>query len=389
MLLLWNTVWLSSSWRFHEILGITWNAFGVKCFSHYHDDVIKWKHFPRYWPFVRGIHRGPVNSPHKGQWRGALMFSFICVWINGWVNNRKAGDLRRYRAHYDVIVMINVMHLHQIATLLLTSIFLLHFPEFRGIEYNCVYFDYPVVIEIYENHSFEGGVWCTWEETGDIPFKRRVADIKWYLRNCCPCTHSRQTVSNRHILNNTFWHIDMREPIFRFPNLMMTSSNGNIFHVTGHLCGEFTGPRWIPAQRPVTRDFDVFFVLRPNKLLSKQSWGWCFETPSRYYDIIVMLFVCGEWWWAGAGVGWGAAGLQDISVFSAIQIWRWKISNRLLRWLDMFIDRIKTFFQGTEQLLGLKLDTHIQYSLLAIRSWLHSFVDQENALYSNSNSNSD
>ena len=71
----------------------------------YHDDVIKWKHFPRYWSFVRGIHRSPVNSPHKGQWRGALMFSLICVWINGWVNNREAGDLRRYLAHYDVIVM--------------------------------------------------------------------------------------------------------------------------------------------------------------------------------------------------------------------------------------------------------------------------------------------
>ena len=45
------------------------------------------------------------NSPHKGQWRRALMFSLICVWINGWVNNREAGDLRRHRAHYDVIVM--------------------------------------------------------------------------------------------------------------------------------------------------------------------------------------------------------------------------------------------------------------------------------------------
>ena len=70
-----------------------------------HDDVIKWKHFPRYWPFVRGIPRSPINSPHKGQWCGVLMFSLICAWINGWVNNREAGDLRRYRAHYDVIVM--------------------------------------------------------------------------------------------------------------------------------------------------------------------------------------------------------------------------------------------------------------------------------------------
>ena len=71
-----------------------------------HDDVIKWKHFPRNWPFVRGIHRSPVNSPHKGQWRGALMFSLMSVWINGWVNTREAGDLRCYRGHYDVIIMI-------------------------------------------------------------------------------------------------------------------------------------------------------------------------------------------------------------------------------------------------------------------------------------------
>ena len=70
-----------------------------------HDDVIKWKYFPCYWPFVRGIHRSPVNSPHKGKWRGALVFSLICVWINGWINNRQTGDLRRYPAHYDVILM--------------------------------------------------------------------------------------------------------------------------------------------------------------------------------------------------------------------------------------------------------------------------------------------
>ena len=48
----------------------------------------------------------PVNSPHKGQWRGALMFSLICVWINCWVNNREAGDLRRHRGPYDVRVML-------------------------------------------------------------------------------------------------------------------------------------------------------------------------------------------------------------------------------------------------------------------------------------------
>ena len=85
---------------------ISWSSLHDRC-NGSHDDVIKWKHFPRYWPFVRGIHRSPVNSPHKGQWRGALMFSLICVcaWINGWVNNCEAGDLRRHGAHYDVTVM--------------------------------------------------------------------------------------------------------------------------------------------------------------------------------------------------------------------------------------------------------------------------------------------
>ena len=70
-----------------------------------HDDVIKWKHFPRYWPFVRGIHRSSVKSLHKSQWCGAVLFSFICAWVYGWANSDEAGDLRRHRAYYDVIVM--------------------------------------------------------------------------------------------------------------------------------------------------------------------------------------------------------------------------------------------------------------------------------------------
>ena len=64
--------------------------------------------FPRYWPFVQGIHRSPVNSPHRGQWCGALMFSLICAWINSWVNNGQAGDLRRHCIHYDVIITVDV-----------------------------------------------------------------------------------------------------------------------------------------------------------------------------------------------------------------------------------------------------------------------------------------
>ena len=71
----------------------------------------QWRHpmetFPRYWPFVRGTHRSPVNSPRKSQWRGALMFSLIRAWTNSWTNNGDAGDLRRHCAHYDVSVKVS------------------------------------------------------------------------------------------------------------------------------------------------------------------------------------------------------------------------------------------------------------------------------------------
>ena len=96
-----------------------------------------------------------------------------------------------------------------------------------------------------------------------------------------PYSHSQQSTIPRCV------YVDVRLPYrARYRPLccsdwhMMTSWNGNIIRVTGHLCGEFTGPRWTPAQRPVTRSFDVFFDLHPNKRLSKQWRGWWFETPS-------------------------------------------------------------------------------------------------------------
>ena len=82
------------------------------------------------------------------------------------------------------------------------------------------------------------------------------------------------------------WHpcfsVFCRDIRLRYHDMsMMTSSNGNIFRVTGHLCGEFTGHRWIPLTKASDAEFDVFFDLRRNKRLSKQSWGWWFETLSR------------------------------------------------------------------------------------------------------------
>ena len=92
----------------------------------------------------------------------------------------------------------------------------------------------------------------------------------WWMSPCCSCVF--------HLL---CWP-------------MMTSLNGNIFRVTDPLCGEFTGPGDFPTQRPVTRSFDVFFDLRLNKRLSKQPWGWWYETPSlwRQCNECFFLQVC-------------------------------------------------------------------------------------------------
>ena len=75
-----------------------------------HYDAIKWKHFPRCWPFVRGIHRSPVDSPQKGQWQGTLAF-FISPWTNSCAKNRDAGDFKRQSARYDVTVVIRYLRL--------------------------------------------------------------------------------------------------------------------------------------------------------------------------------------------------------------------------------------------------------------------------------------
>ena len=76
-----------------------WPCFVTLCFV-----VVEWwRHQMETFSALLALCAG--NSPHKGQWRGTLMFSFICVWMNGWVNNRAAGDLKCYRAHYDVIAM--------------------------------------------------------------------------------------------------------------------------------------------------------------------------------------------------------------------------------------------------------------------------------------------
>ena len=80
------------------------------------------------------------------------------------------------------------------------------------------------------------------------------------------------------------------------PPFMMTSSNGNILRLLGICAGNSPVTGEFPAQRPMTRSFDVFFDLPLNKQLSKQSWGWWFETPSRpswrHYTVLQVFGKC-------------------------------------------------------------------------------------------------
>ena len=90
------------NWTFWSVYLTFWSVLFFKgSIFDGHDDLIKWKHFPSYWPFVQWINRWPVNSPRKGQWRGAFMFSLI----SPGANSRDAGDLWCHHAHYDITVM--------------------------------------------------------------------------------------------------------------------------------------------------------------------------------------------------------------------------------------------------------------------------------------------
>ena len=123
--------------------------------SNYNDDVVKWKYFLRYCPFVRGIHRSPVNSPHIGQCRGTLIFSLICACINGWIY--EAGDLRRHRAHYDVRVMWY------------------KFPDFSYKPVEIICNKTVNMYHIYPGSSFDTDLQCF------------VSGFVWRLRRVCLC----------------------------------------------------------------------------------------------------------------------------------------------------------------------------------------------------------
>ena len=99
--------WLESALTMDNA-SVAWPQHGATC-SYYSTTPTWWRHQMETFSALLAICAGnspvPVNSQHKGQWRGALVFSLICTRINAWVNNGEAGDLRRNRGHYDVTVM--------------------------------------------------------------------------------------------------------------------------------------------------------------------------------------------------------------------------------------------------------------------------------------------
>ena len=186
---------------------------------------------------LRGIHRPPVNSPHRGQWREAFKFSLICASINGWVNNRQAGDLRRHRAHYDVTVMITwtpMVRVNWMVTVGKKSVISrLPIPERKYILCN----------ELYDRGT-----------TNHIWFKKNKVSY-------CTCITTHTSFMQLHDDVIKWKHFPHYWPFV----LGIHRSQMNIPHKG----------QW------VTRSFDVFFDLRLNKRLSKQSRRWWFETPLR------------------------------------------------------------------------------------------------------------
>ena len=232
-----------------------------------HEDVIKWKHFPRYWPFVRRIHRSAVNSTHKGQWRGALMFPLICAWINGWAKNREAGVLRRQCAHYDVIV---------ISAECVT-------------QYGPGQFSRNIFAIANTHRAHEDVVWCAFCETNPLKsrqFSHGISNHRHF--------GSFSSLHNKQHQSTILLALWVKNPPVtgRFPSQTVIRKKVSIsswwrhqmetfFRVPGPLCGEFTGYRWIPLTKASDAELWCLPWSAHEQTVDLQSRRWWYETPSR------------------------------------------------------------------------------------------------------------
>ena len=186
----------------------------------------------------------PLTKGCVGVWVSSLIYA----WINGWVNNREAGDLRRHRAHYDVTVMCS-------------SVFT-RFFFYQGLIRSCLHGSHEL-IKICSISLTDQATMATFNDLSNQKFHRSLWPTVLKL--------VRQKVINTLCVANC---VDMMTPL-----------NGNIFRVTGPLCREFTCE--FHSQRPVERSFDAFFHLCLNKRLSNRQAG-DLRCHRANYDVIVM-----------------------------------------------------------------------------------------------------
>ena len=211
-----------------------------------HDDVIKWKHFPSNWPFGRGIHRSRWSPHTKASDAELWCFFFICAWINDWVNNRETGGLRRYRAHYDVIVMTIV-----------------------------------VVNTLKPGQNKQNFA-------GDI-FKYNFLNENVYM--------------SVQISLKIVYH-GMIEQDASLIRVVIASWPGKAYRITHHLCGESTDHRFIPPHRISNGSFDIYCVGSLNTLLNKQSSDWYLRCLDSYTSLLWIMAWChqttshysNQWW---------------------------------------------------------------------------------------------
>ena len=207
-----------------------------------HDGVNKWKHFPRYWPFLRGNHRSPVNSPHKGQWRRTLMLSFTCA-----RNKQLSKQSRRRWSETPLRSVWRQCKGYKSSK-----------PHGLTNRANCL-----------DNFFSEIIIICPCILSSLSTIARIAWSFRWHVWFTCMCVLKRE---------GWCWAIT-RIHLIKSKQHIITSSNGNILRVTGQLCREFTSHRWIPHTK--ASDAKPYFDLLLNKLLSKQASGWWFGTPSR------------------------------------------------------------------------------------------------------------
>ena len=196
------------------------------------------------------------NSPatgHKGQWRGTLMFSLKCAWINGWVNNREVGDLIRYRTNYDVTGMCLLIYTRSSTV---NASCHQNNSKWYGYKYKNELVPYPTMCHS-EQKCAHLCAKCSIVGYGKGVF--------WDLLHWSVEPQRTQTMCIILEIHSTWWRHQMKT----FSALLVLCPGNSL------VTGEF------PSQRPVTWSFGVFFDLRLNKRLNKHSWSWWFATPSR------------------------------------------------------------------------------------------------------------